>query len=666
MKYSCHSFFGIMALSLFSSQPMAQESETITLDVRFLVAAQDKQGTDAQADEEALRKGIEKLNENYQPMGVQFNHKDTVYITNEDVPGFHDPDDGWDYNGEESVRPFFALDSYNILVTELKRVNGHAWWPYEATDAVEVDPVDLVRTTPAHEIGHNLSIRHTYQSNSNGPISLLAGETGWKYGDHIIDTPPDPDRDDLIENCVYNGDVVDSEGVLYSPDAMNFMSGGSNRCRSRFSPQQQTRMLSLISTDKYHLHDKYGEGRTVPTCENSFQVIDYPHHEGFNVNEAVAPTPWVQDVKNNHYNWRFDSDTSSSRTGADEPVEGHSFIHVDTSKMDDFINDGDHVVMLSPCFDLTIKKVPTLDFYFSMYGEDMGTLSIEATLDNGQNWIPVWQMIGQKHTDGEWEQASVDLVEYAGQKVQFKLDYQVKGEKGDASFDSIQLNAESQDKISIVTTSNEVAENAQTFSFTLQREGTVAGETSIQVTTGNLTAIAGTHYEAINSHVTFAADEATKTLTINILDNDNLEGDTQFNIILSGGNIPLDNPPLVVTIKENEAPNVAPVANFTFNAQDNMISFTSTSVDEDGELVSYLWDFGDGEAANTQTVNHLYAQDGEYTVSLTVTDNGGLSHSSSQTVSVATEDDDDGGALSWWILMLLPLLRWTKRRRYSL
>ncbi len=107
---------------------------------------------------------------------------------------------------------------------------------------------------------------------------------------------------------------------------------------------------------------------------------------------------------------------------------------------------------------------------------DMGTLSIEATLDNGQNWLPVWQMIGQKHTDGEWEQVNVDLDEYAGKKVQFRLDYQVQGEKGDASFDSIQVDAVSQDKVHAVLSSDSVAEDGMSFTFTLQREGSVAGE----------------------------------------------------------------------------------------------------------------------------------------------------------------------------------------------
>ncbi len=160
-------------------------------------------------------------------------------------------------------------------------------------------------------------------------------------------------------------------------------------------------------------------------------------------------------------------------------------------------------------------------------------------------------------------------------------------------------------------------------------------KTSIQVATQDLTAMAGIHYEAIDTHVVFAADETTKTLTINILDNDNLEGDTQFNIILSGANAPADNPPLLITIIEDEEENIAPVASFDFNIKNSKVSFTSTASDEDGEIVSYLWDLGDGSSADTETLTHRYGQSGDYLVSLTVTDDDGLSHTSSQTISVS-------------------------------
>jgi hypothetical protein len=49
----------------------------------------------------------------------------------------------------------------------------------------------------------------------------------------------------------------------------------------------------------------------------------------------------------------------------------------------------------------------------------------------------------------------------------------------------------------------------------------------------------------------------------------------------------------------------------------------STSVDEDGEIVSYQWDFGDGNEASRREVTHTYTVAGDYAVSLMVTDDDG-------------------------------------------
>jgi hypothetical protein len=49
----------------------------------------------------------------------------------------------------------------------------------------------------------------------------------------------------------------------------------------------------------------------------------------------------------------------------------------------------------------------------------------------------------------------------------------------------------------------------------------------------------------------------------------------------------------------------------------------SGSYDNDGQVASYLWDFGDGNTGTTATVTHQYTQTGNYNYSLTVTDNQG-------------------------------------------
>jgi C1A family cysteine protease len=47
------------------------------------------------------------------------------------------------------------------------------------------------------------------------------------------------------------------------------------------------------------------------------------------------------------------------------------------------------------------------------------------------------------------------------------------------------------------------------------------------------------------------------------------------------------------------------------------------SFDAEGEIMSYTWDFGDQQTATGPAVSHKYTELGEYTVTLTVTDNSG-------------------------------------------
>lgn len=68
------------------------------------------------------------------------------------------------------------------------------------------------------------------------------------------------------------------------------------------------------------------------------------------------------------------------------------------------------------------------------------------------------------------------------------------------------------------------------------------------------------------------------------------------------------------------------------------VQLRSTAIDSDGQIVSTQWDFGDNSQGIGEAVSHTYAQSGDYLVTLTVTDNDGLSHSSSQMVTVVVEN----------------------------
>ena len=72
----------------------------------------------------------------------------------------------------------------------------------------------------------------------------------------------------------------------------------------------------------------------------------------------------------------------------------------------------------------------------------------------------------------------------------------------------------------------------------------------------------------------------------------------------------------------------------------------STSSDEDGTIVSYTWDFGDGSTDTGMTVQHGFTavtETKKYTVTLTVTDDDGATSQTKQTIEVLVGTGAAGG-----------------------
>jgi Zn-dependent metalloprotease len=80
--------------------------------------------------------------------------------------------------------------------------------------------------------------------------------------------------------------------------------------------------------------------------------------------------------------------------------------------------------------------------------------------------------------------------------------------------------------------------------------------------------------------------------------------------------------------------NQPPTADFTYVTNDLTVDFTDTSTDSDGTIVSWDWNFGDGNTSTAQNPSHTYAAGGTYSVTLTVTDNDGATDSVTKDVTV--------------------------------
>ncbi|NND31087.1 MAG: hypothetical protein HKN76_00760 [Saprospiraceae bacterium] len=168
-------------------------------------------------------------------------------------------------------------------------------------------------------------------------------------------------------------------------------------------PSNDTISISVEHTTPVVIFPYSEDFESFAPCGNNFGPC------GFDCMVATA-NGWIQDAGDGD-DWRIGFGTTGS--GGTGPDQDHNpgtptgqYLFTEASGCQ-----GVTSILISPCFDLSNLGDPYVDFYVHMFGSDMGTMSLQITMDGGHTWMELWSTTGQLQTAGDepWALQEVSL-----------------------------------------------------------------------------------------------------------------------------------------------------------------------------------------------------------------------------------------------------------------
>jgi len=112
---------------------------------------------------------------------------------------------------------------------------------------------------------------------------------------------------------------------------------------------------------------------------------------------------------------------------------------------------------------------------------------------------------------------------------------------------------------------------------------------------------------------------------------------TKINTLIEGNVVPIEHT-AEDGLFDNRVANAPPTASFmvtpSVGAESDVITFDASASHDDGWIQEYSWDFGDQTTATGKIAEHTYMIVGTYLITLTVTDNEGVTDSAQYTLEI--------------------------------
>lgn len=284
---------------------------------------------------------------------------------------------------------------------------------------------------------------------------------------------------------------------------------------------------------------------------------------------------------------------------------------------------------ISGCIGEAKNKSPTVSISASpLTGNAPLTVSFTASAEDEDGTITSYQW---SFGDGATSTQQNPVHEFVTEGY-YSVTLTVKDDDGATAVDSITIVVSSpvgnQAPTASVSASPTQGEEPLTVSFTGSGSDSDGNIISYQWSFGD-----GASSSSQNPTHTYT-NPGTYTVTLTVTDDDGATG--------------TDSIIIVVNPKAKQPPTVSASATPTGNC-DGMVSplevsFNASATDPDGSIVSYHWNFGDGTTSSQQNPTHTFyaaLETDEYEVTLTVTDNDGLTATDTLTITVLMDTDLD-------------------------
>ncbi len=266
---------------------------------------------------------------------------------------------------------------------------------------------------------------------------------------------------DLGESFTVSGIGIDKAAKIAYRTLNIYLSANSTFADARTGSIQATKDLygadgaeEIAVTNAWYavnVGDEYG-GSTGGGSSCNSSISSFPYNEGF----ENTLGDWTQETDGDDINWDVDRNgTPSDGTGPSGATQGSYYIYVEASGNGTGYPNK-RAILNSPCFDLSGATNANFTFSYHMFGAtNMGSITLEASTDQGVNWASIWNQTGNQ--GNSWQNATVDLASYVGNEVQLRFN-RLTGNtwQADIAIDEIALLTNR----STVTENNNVCDNS--------------------------------------------------------------------------------------------------------------------------------------------------------------------------------------------------------------